>query len=228
MNNTLIDADRGAFYLGSTGPDMHVLSRADRMSSHYFDLDCLDEQDSVESFFCAHRDLQGRLEARRLDGRLRRRLPDAPGHRRRLDHRHLPPVLRPRLGARRRRRAPTSSTASSSTTWTSSGARTAPAMDEIRDALAPARLHVDVDFLEHGDHRPLARYRRLTWPRCRRPGTASRAHRQPLPRRRRRFDAGRDRRVHEDAAARSWKRRRRTSARSGIDDVRGEGAMRSP
>ena len=58
LENMLIDADRGAYYLGSTGPDMHVLSRGPRISSHYFDLDCLDEQDTVESFFCAHRDLR--------------------------------------------------------------------------------------------------------------------------------------------------------------------------
>ncbi len=58
LENTLIDADRGAYYLGSTGPDMHVLSRERRISSHYFDLDCLDEQDSVESFFRSHRDLR--------------------------------------------------------------------------------------------------------------------------------------------------------------------------
>lgn len=58
LDNTLIDADRGAYYLGSTGPDMHVLSRETRISSHYFDLDCLDDQDCVESFFRAHRDLR--------------------------------------------------------------------------------------------------------------------------------------------------------------------------
>ena len=57
MGNRLIDADRGAFYLGSTGPDMRILSRADRMSSHYFDLDCLEHQSSTESFFRAHGDL---------------------------------------------------------------------------------------------------------------------------------------------------------------------------
>ena len=53
----ILDADRGAFYLGSTGPDMRILSRADRMSSHYFDLDCLDEQDAAGLFFEAHIEL---------------------------------------------------------------------------------------------------------------------------------------------------------------------------
>lgn len=58
MPNPVIDAGRGAFYLGSTGPDMRILSRADRMSSHYFDLDCVEQQDATESFFEAHSDLR--------------------------------------------------------------------------------------------------------------------------------------------------------------------------
>jgi hypothetical protein len=58
MGNSLIDAERGPFYLGSTGPDMHVLSRTDRMSSHYFDLDCLEDQDSRVSFFDVHGELR--------------------------------------------------------------------------------------------------------------------------------------------------------------------------
>jgi len=58
MGSRVIDADRGAFYLGSTGPDMRILSRADRTSSHYFDLDCLEDQNSVKSFFQAHGDLK--------------------------------------------------------------------------------------------------------------------------------------------------------------------------
>lgn len=62
--NPVIEADRGAFYLGSTGPDMRILSRADRISSHYFDLDCLEEQNSVESFFRVHGDLR---DARKLE-----------------------------------------------------------------------------------------------------------------------------------------------------------------
>jgi hypothetical protein len=58
MQSAIIDADRGAYYLGSTGPDMHILSRTDRLSSHFFNLDCLDNQDSVELFFEAHEELR--------------------------------------------------------------------------------------------------------------------------------------------------------------------------
>jgi hypothetical protein len=49
-----IEADRGAFYLGSTAPDIRVVSRGDRADTHFFDLDDLDKQDSVERMFEAH------------------------------------------------------------------------------------------------------------------------------------------------------------------------------
>lgn len=62
----ILDANRGAFYLGSTGPDMRILSRANRTSSHYFDLDCLSEQNAAASFLEAHVDL---VDALQLDDR---------------------------------------------------------------------------------------------------------------------------------------------------------------
>jgi hypothetical protein len=49
-----IDADRGAFILGSTAPDIRVVSRGDRSNTHFFDLDNLDRQDSVERMFGEH------------------------------------------------------------------------------------------------------------------------------------------------------------------------------
>ena len=49
-----IDAARGAFYLGSTAPDIRVLTRADRAETHFFDLDNLDRQDPVERMLAAH------------------------------------------------------------------------------------------------------------------------------------------------------------------------------
>lgn len=49
-----IDADRGAFVLGATAPDIRVVSRGDRADTHFFDLDNLEKQDSVERMFEAH------------------------------------------------------------------------------------------------------------------------------------------------------------------------------
>ena len=58
LNSAAIDGERGAYYLGSTGPDMHVLLREDRVSSHHFDLECVENQNCVEAFFRAHGELK--------------------------------------------------------------------------------------------------------------------------------------------------------------------------
>ena len=49
-----IDADRGAYYLGSTAPDIRVITRMDRRVTHFFELDDLDDQDSVARMFAEH------------------------------------------------------------------------------------------------------------------------------------------------------------------------------
>ncbi len=46
-----IEADRGAFYLGSTAPDIRVITRLDRRVTHFFELDDLSHQDSVARMF---------------------------------------------------------------------------------------------------------------------------------------------------------------------------------
>ncbi len=49
-----IDADRGAFYLGATAPDVRVITRLDRRVTHFFDLDDFEQQDSVRRMFVAN------------------------------------------------------------------------------------------------------------------------------------------------------------------------------
>lgn len=44
----------GAFLLGATSPDIRVLTRQDRFSTHFFDLNGPDHQDSVGAFFSQH------------------------------------------------------------------------------------------------------------------------------------------------------------------------------
>src|SRR5436309_10167309 len=51
LAHALIDRERGAFYLGATTPDIRVLTRGDRRDTHFFDLETLEHQDSVEEFF---------------------------------------------------------------------------------------------------------------------------------------------------------------------------------
>jgi len=49
----------GQFLLGATTPDIRVITRQDRASTHYFDLNETSHQDSVAAFFAEH----GRLAA---------------------------------------------------------------------------------------------------------------------------------------------------------------------
>lgn len=49
-----LDDNAGAYLLGATSPDIRVLTRQDRYSTHFFDLDDEEHQDSVSSFFETH------------------------------------------------------------------------------------------------------------------------------------------------------------------------------
>jgi hypothetical protein len=53
----LIDDQRGSLYLGSTAPDIRVLTRWDRERTHFFDLHTFDEQDGVAVLLETHPDL---------------------------------------------------------------------------------------------------------------------------------------------------------------------------
>ncbi len=78
LNSPIIDNERGAYYMGATGPDMHILSGSQRHASHFFDLDCIEKQNCIEAFFDAYpelRDVEGAVAA---DGGVRRRLSHAP------------------------------------------------------------------------------------------------------------------------------------------------------
>lgn len=58
----------GPYLLGATTPDIRVLTRQDRFSTHFFDLEGPDHQDSVAGFFARH----GHLVApERLSGETR-------------------------------------------------------------------------------------------------------------------------------------------------------------
>jgi hypothetical protein len=49
-----IEAERGAFFLGATAPDIRVITRNDREVTHFFRLADLADQDSVERMFREH------------------------------------------------------------------------------------------------------------------------------------------------------------------------------
>lgn len=52
-----LDSQPGPFLLGSTTPDIRVLTRQDRFSTHFFDLNTHDHQDSVAEFLKANQAL---------------------------------------------------------------------------------------------------------------------------------------------------------------------------
>ncbi len=51
LASSRIDAERGAYYLGATTPDIRVLTRWDRSRTHFFDLDDFEEQSGVHRLF---------------------------------------------------------------------------------------------------------------------------------------------------------------------------------
>lgn len=52
-----VRADSGAYLLGATSPDIRVITKQDRLSTHFFDLNEHDHQDSVSSFLLTYGDL---------------------------------------------------------------------------------------------------------------------------------------------------------------------------
>jgi len=54
LRHRLLDDERGNLYLGSTAPDIRVITRWQRERTHFFDLRCFDEQDGVAGLFDAY------------------------------------------------------------------------------------------------------------------------------------------------------------------------------
>jgi hypothetical protein len=64
LASPLLDSERGAYYLGSTTPDIRVITRWDRQRTHFFDLLDFSEQDGVARLFDAE---PGLRDAHRID-----------------------------------------------------------------------------------------------------------------------------------------------------------------
>ncbi len=54
MRIGLLDDERGGLYMGSTAPDIRVITRWERQRTHFFDLENFDEQSGVCGFFEAY------------------------------------------------------------------------------------------------------------------------------------------------------------------------------
>jgi hypothetical protein len=57
LRHPTLEADLGAYYLGSTAPDLRVLTRWERERTHFYDLDDFGEQSGTEAMFRAHPEL---------------------------------------------------------------------------------------------------------------------------------------------------------------------------
>ncbi len=51
LRHRLLDRERGNLYLGSTAPDIRVITRWERERTHFFDLGSLEEQSGVDGLF---------------------------------------------------------------------------------------------------------------------------------------------------------------------------------
>jgi len=51
LEQPAIEAERGAYYLGATTPDIRILTRWDRARTHFFDLNEFEEQNGVHRLF---------------------------------------------------------------------------------------------------------------------------------------------------------------------------------
>ncbi len=54
LHHRAIDQERGTLYLGSTAPDIRVITRWDRGRTHFFDLSSFDEQSGVAGLFSVY------------------------------------------------------------------------------------------------------------------------------------------------------------------------------
>lgn len=54
LRHRVLDAERGNLYLGSTAPDIRVITRWERGRTHFFDLANFDEQSGVSGLFAAY------------------------------------------------------------------------------------------------------------------------------------------------------------------------------
>lgn len=63
LAHPILDGERGNLYLGSTTPDIRVITRSDRRLTHFFDLSCFEEQSGVAELLRSYPELAdiGRL-----------------------------------------------------------------------------------------------------------------------------------------------------------------------
>ncbi len=155
LGRPVIDADRGAYYLGATAPDIRAITRRDRSETHFYDLDDFGPQDSLGRMARAYPELARPAVLPRptpafLAGYVTHLV---------MDERYIEQVYRSEFGERSRRaRNPRRDVLDRALQFEMDRRERedAAAMDEIRAALAAQEGDPRVPFLPGPD---LARWR---------------------------------------------------------------------
>ncbi len=146
LGSGLVDAERGAYYLGATTPDIRALTRWDRERTHFFSLNDFDEQSGVHRLFEQEPALR---DASALDAPTAAFMAGYISHLV-LDEDYICQIYRPMFGER----SPLSGDAMADVMdkalqWdvVREDCRDESKIDEIRQTLAEAAVEVNVDFI---------------------------------------------------------------------------------
>jgi hypothetical protein len=141
-----IDADRGAYYLGATTPDIRVLTRWDRERTHFFSLDDFEDQSGVHRLFESEPHLR---DASTLDSSTRAFMAGYISHLV-MDEDYITRIYRPLFGERSDLRDEAlSDVMDKMLQWDVERAECerAGCEDDIRQALSESAVEVHVDFI---------------------------------------------------------------------------------
>jgi hypothetical protein len=146
LGSGLVDAERGAYYLGATTPDIRALTRWDRERTHFFSLNDFDDQSGVHRLFEQEPALR---DASVLDAPTAAFMAGYISHLV-LDEDYICQIYRPMFGER----SPLSGDAMADVMdkalqWDveREDCRDESKIDEIRQTLAEAAVEVNVDFI---------------------------------------------------------------------------------
>jgi hypothetical protein len=148
LASTVVDAERGSYYLGATTPDIRALTRGDREHTHFFKLDDFGAQDGVRKLFETQPGLRdagavGEPTAAFLAGYISHLV---------LDEDYITQIYRPLFGER----SPLSGDAMADVMdktlqWDieRTDCEDVTKLDEIRAVLAETAVDVNIDFVAH-------------------------------------------------------------------------------
>jgi hypothetical protein len=142
-----VDAERGAYYLGATTPDIRVLTRWERARTHFFDLDDFEEQSGVHRLF----EQEPRLrDAASLDAQTAAFMAGYLSHLV-MDEDYITQIYRPLFGERSALRDDAiADVMDKALQWDIERAEWdhCGKIDEIRQALIETAVEVNVEFIE--------------------------------------------------------------------------------